>query len=152
MVMLLSDIARENAACNQRLAHSMEMEGQRLEQLRAGLEQLQELKGKEALRRRITRNAGESLRYTLRQSTEAQSIWDGTLADVEDGMEGGDARQSLHAVLEVFNSWFGLAKATRDLWQVAVANGAIPEGLESLEAAVSQVEGLKKAAEELSDF
>src|SRR5438105_13014884 len=99
--LLLPELARENAAYNRRVTTSVETVARRLE----------------TSSRSLTSDAREALRYTLAQAAEARSLWQGTQALFTDGVEGGEARAALRAVLDVFDSWFGLAKSTRELWQ-----------------------------------
>src|SRR5271163_3596356 len=100
MSILLSDLAQENAASNQRLAHSVETAARRVEELG----HLQE-KGIPS-QQRVIGDAREALRYTLAQAAEARNIWQATLVLFQDGLEGNEARELLQTALRVFNSWF----------------------------------------------
>jgi hypothetical protein len=145
-LLLLHDLAHEKAASNRRIAQSVVSAAQRVEELRRLKEKLT------TPRRRITSDTQEALRYTLAEAAEARSIWQGARELFEEGLEGGEARELLQVVLEVFASWFGLAKTTRDLWQVTVEVGATPEGLTELDLAEGHVQALQKSAEDLKAF
>jgi hypothetical protein len=137
-MLLLPELARENAAANRRITHSVE-----------NLRQLQE---DTVTRQRMASSAREAFRYTLVQAAEARSHWQGTMALLADGLEGEEAREVLQAVGEVFDSWFGLAKSTRDLLQTTVPAGTTAEGLEELDVAYRDIEALGTAAEEMRAF
>jgi hypothetical protein len=137
--LLLPELARESAASNRRLARSVEDLRQR-EEVQPTLPQAG------------TGSAREALRYTLFRAAEASSLWQGTVALFQDGLDGHEARDVLQAVLEVFDSWFGLVKSTRDLWHTTDPTGASPEGLEELDAVSRDIELLKTAAEEMRTF
>ena len=141
-MLLLPELARENAASNRRVAQSVTTAAQRMGTV------------EEAEEKRVTlrQSAREAMRYTLAQATEARSLWQGTLTLFEDGLEGGEAREALRAMAEVFEAWFGLDKTTRELWQRAIQTGAVSQGLEELDAASHDVATAHKAAEELDAF
>ena len=126
--LLLPELARENAASNRRVARSVDTA---------------------ASQPRVTHSAREALRYSLGQAALARGHWQDVLALFEDGVEGGEAREAVHAVLDFFDSWFDLARSTRALWQAAGAPGAAPEGLD---AATREVEALRRNAEEMRAF
>jgi len=142
--LLLSELVRESAASNQRIAKSVDAAAQRPEEPRPSADK--------GVHRTKTRDAREALRYTLRQDVEVRGLWQGAVTLFEDGLEGEQARALLDVVLEAFASWFGLVKSTRDLWQTAVRAGAISEGQEELEAACQNVEKARKAAQDMRDF
>jgi hypothetical protein len=129
--LLLAELARENAASNQRIANSVKTNAQ----------------GENA-----AGNVREAIRYTLRQAAEAQGLWQGTMSLFQDGLEGGAAREVLQLVRHVFTSWFDLEQATRNLWTTSVRFGAAGDGLQELESAFHEVEGLKAAAQAMETF
>jgi len=146
MSLLLQDLAREKAASNRRIAQAVELASERAEELR----KVEATLGNP--RMRTARNAREAMRYALLEAAETRTIWQSTRELFEEGLEGGEAKQILHSMLELFESWFGLAKTTRNLCQQAVAIGVRPEGLENLDVAEGQVQGSKKAADEMKAF
>jgi hypothetical protein len=142
-MLLLADLAQEKAASNRRVAQSVETAARRLNAPR---------QSQEDLGRRVTNTTREALRYTLMQAGEARNLWQSTLTLLQDGLEGNESRELLHTVLEAIDSWFGLMKSTRELWQTAGRLRTSLEGLDDLDAAQRDVEVLKNAAAQMSEF
>jgi hypothetical protein len=144
--LLLSDLARENADSNHRVAQAVEMAAERVVTLGQVQEKLP------ISRVKVIEDCRAALRYTLRQSDEVCSLWRGAMAYLRRGLEGDEARALLDVVVEAFDSWFGLVKSTRDLWQKARLATVVPEMLQELDKACSQVEQSRKHALEGRDF
>jgi hypothetical protein len=145
-LLLLPELARENAASNWRAAHSVETEAQLWDTLRHVDDKLA------TLRRKVAWSAREAVRHTLVQASESRSLWQGTLSLFDDGLEGDEAREVLQAVLAVFESWFGLVKSTRELSDRAVQAGVAPEALTELDAAVRDIEVIQRTAQQMRGF
>lgn len=145
-MLLFPDLARENAASNRRVAHSVALAAQRLEQ---GAERHAEPR---ALRRQAERSAQTARDHTLEQAAAARAHWQSVLNTFEDGMQRDEAHEMVKVILDVFDAWFSLVQPTRDLSARAAELGACPEGLDRLEAAVREVTALRSSAEELRAF
>jgi hypothetical protein len=96
--------------------------------------------------------AREALDNTLREAEENRRLWDGVLAMVGEGIEGGECRDLLQRQLGLFDAWFALLQVTRHSITAAAEAGAAPEGAEALEAAAGQMERLRKAAADMLAF
>jgi hypothetical protein len=142
--LLLSALARENAASNHRIADSVRAAS------RPSGKQPNE--SEDSSRRSMERSAWDVLRHTMTQAEGARNLWKGTLAVFEDGIEGTEAREVIQTVQEVFRSWFDLEKSTRDLWALVLPIDAARGGLQDLDRAYRDVEGLSKAADEMHAF
>jgi hypothetical protein len=143
---LLPDLARENAASNRRIASSVGAAARRADDLR----QSQAEAG--AVRRRAARAAREAVNYACGQAAHAHCLWQEALALLKEGQEGDEARASIQAILEVFDSWLSVAGSTRDLWAAAERAGATPEGLQELDEASQEIGSFRAAAENLLAF
>ncbi len=145
--LLVSELAREHAASNRRVAQSVQAEARRLEEVgQPGIDVAN-------LTRRGTRGAREALRITRAKAAEARQLWDAGMAFFEDGLAGDEARGLIQAFADFFDSWFDLAAATRDyVHHTAAQAGVSPAGEEDLDTACRDVEALRKAAAELRDF
>jgi hypothetical protein len=143
---LLPELARENAASNRRIASSVGAAARRADDLRQSPTQAG------AVRRRAARGAREALRYAVGQAAHAHGLWQEALALLQEGQEGDEARASVRAVLEVFDSWQSVAGSTRELWAAVERAGATPEGLHELDAASQDIEAFRAAAEKLLAF
>jgi hypothetical protein len=141
--LLLPELARENAASNRRIAHSVEVAARRLEQ---GPQSHDDWR---PLPRQAMRSAQEALRHTLGQATEARNQWQSVLGAFADGLEGDEGREMLQVILDLFDAWFSLVPPTRDLCARAVQLGAVLEGFDQLDMAAIDVATLRTAAEML---
>lgn len=137
--LLLPDLARENAASNRRVARSVE-------QLRPKLEAVK------SAPRDLANGAREALRYTLVRAAEVRDFWQAALALLEEGLEGGESRDVVQAVLEAFDSWLTLVESTRGLCAGVVQgdHGQLP--LTELDAASDEMQRLREAVVELHGF
>jgi hypothetical protein len=144
--LLLPDLARENAASNRRIAHSVAVAAEQLEQGFRGQVESRSLRGQAA------RGAQKALDHALAQAEAARAHWQGVLGAFEDGMPRDEGQEMLQVILDVFDAWFSLVQPTRDLSARAADLGAAPEGLDRLDAASRAVAALRSAAEELRGF
>jgi hypothetical protein len=140
--LLLPELARENAASNRRIAHSVEFAARCLEQQ----PQLHDDS------RPAMRSAQEALRHTLGQATEARNQWQAVLGAFADGLEGDEGREMLQVILDLFDAWCSLVQPTRELCARAAQLGAVLEGLDRLDSAANEVATLRTAAEDLRTF
>jgi hypothetical protein len=144
--LLLPELTRVHADSNRRIARSVETVARQLQ----GAGESERALPTE--RRRATGSAQDAVRHTLAEAAEGRSLWQRTLALFQDGLEGAEAREVLQEALAFFDSWFALAKATRELCQAASQAGTAPDGLQDLDAASRDLEVLRTAAEDLRVF
>lgn len=142
-MLLLSELVRENAASNRRVAQSVAAAARQSEGLRELQQQLL------AVRRNCARNAREGVRYALGQADAVRRFWRELQALFEDGLEGGEAREMLQGTVEAFDAWFDLAESVRGLWDSATRAGVAPESAEELNTAQRDLERFRNAAREL---
>jgi hypothetical protein len=145
-MLLLPELARENAASNRRIAHSVESAARDFGQLRPPEDQIQ------SVRQQTTRIWREALGYTLRQAVEARNLWQSARALLEEGLEKDEAVTVVQAAVEVFDSWIKLLEPTRELWQAAAQYGANLDGFIDLNSASVDLLALRDTAEQLRGF
>ncbi len=106
-----------------------------------------------AQRRRGARAGRELTRFAVSRKADVQSVWEGAVEALAEGMSGEEARETLDGVRDVIDSWLALAQKTRELWrEVSAATGAEPEGLDELGAAERDVKEVHAAVEKMYAF
>jgi hypothetical protein len=144
--LLLPELAREIAGSNRRVAESLATESRRLEDLQ------QEMNEPEALRKRAARSAQGATTATLSRNADIAGVWQRTLEILEDGLAGDQAKELLQNVLDIIDSWLGIAQKSRDIWRLATALGNSAEGLAELDAAEQEAKRVRTAVEKMQVF
>lgn len=140
---LLLEMAQAKAASNRRVALSVGATSRRLGSLADLKTELA------AWRRTIGLEARAAQRFVIVAAQEMREMWRNVREFFEEGIEGGEGKELLQSVLDLGETWQGMAQSVREFLLIVQDAGVVLEEPGALDAAESEVRGDVAAAAKL---